>query len=49
MSRRKIAEALIDEQGEMFSVQVGANIARDVPQQFGRDGLIAVAEQDQAR
>jgi hypothetical protein len=34
MSRRKIAEALIDEQGELFSVQVGANIARDVPQQW---------------
>lgn len=34
MSQDEIAEALIADQGELFSEQVGAAIARDVPQQW---------------
>ncbi|WP_040609919.1 hypothetical protein [Pseudooceanicola batsensis] len=34
MSCKEIAKALIDTQGQLFSDEVGANIARDVPQQW---------------
>ncbi|MWD27897.1 hypothetical protein E0K89_010465 [Aquicoccus sp. SCR17] len=34
MAQKDVANALIDSQGRLFSEQVGANIARDVPQQW---------------